>query len=92
MSRFFQQVSDEGDVLYVFPKDYRSKLASKSFKIKIEPLVEKAKVTFFVCFLFFLPSINPDVEIFFLRAKENVIKLMLLTKYCLRFCSLEPSI
>lgn len=39
-----EQVSEEGDVLYVFPKDYRSKLASKSFRIKIEPLVEKAKV------------------------------------------------
>lgn len=87
-------MSDEGDVLYVFPKDYRSKLASKSFKIKIEPLVEKAKVQYVLCLFsfFFLPSINPDFEIFFLRAKANVIKLMLLTKYCLRFCSLEPSI
>ncbi|CAA2970508.1 Iron-sulfur cluster biosynthesis family [Olea europaea subsp. europaea] len=40
----FLEVSDEGDVLYVFPKDYRSKLAAKSFKIKIEPLFEKAKM------------------------------------------------
>ncbi|XP_057960971.1 uncharacterized protein At5g03900, chloroplastic [Malania oleifera] len=39
----FLEVSDEGDVLYVFPKDYRSKLAAKSFRIKAEPLVEKAK-------------------------------------------------
>uniref|UniRef100_A0A5B7AIF2 Iron-sulfur cluster biosynthesis family protein n=1 Tax=Davidia involucrata TaxID=16924 RepID=A0A5B7AIF2_DAVIN len=39
----FLEVSDEGDVLYAFPKDYRSKLAAKSFRIKIEPLVEKAK-------------------------------------------------
>ncbi|KAJ9695098.1 hypothetical protein PVL29_010546 [Vitis rotundifolia] len=39
----FLEVSDEGDVLYVFPKDYRSKLAAKSFRIKIEPFVEKAK-------------------------------------------------
>lgn len=38
------QVSDEGDVLYSFPKDYRSKLAAKSLKIKLEPLVEKGKV------------------------------------------------
>lgn len=38
------QVSDEGDVLYGFPKDYRSKLAAKSLKIKLEPLVEKGKV------------------------------------------------
>lgn len=43
-SRWFEQVSDEGDVLYVFPKDYRSKLAAKSFRIKLEPFVEKAKV------------------------------------------------
>ncbi|XP_044483025.1 uncharacterized protein At5g03900, chloroplastic [Mangifera indica] len=39
----FLEVSDEGDVLYVFPKDYRAKLAAKSFRIKVEPLVEKAK-------------------------------------------------
>ncbi|KAA8518575.1 hypothetical protein F0562_016049 [Nyssa sinensis] len=39
----FLEVSDEGDVLYVFPKDYRSKLTAKSFRIKIEPLVEKTK-------------------------------------------------
>lgn len=37
-------MSDEGDVLYVFPKDYRTKLAAKSFRIKIEPLLEKGKV------------------------------------------------
>ncbi|CAA0837835.1 Uncharacterized protein - chloroplastic [Striga hermonthica] len=40
----FLEVSDEGDVLYVFPKDYRSKLAAKSFGIKIEPLLEKGKM------------------------------------------------
>uniref|UniRef100_A0A7N0RGF9 Iron-sulfur cluster biosynthesis family protein n=1 Tax=Kalanchoe fedtschenkoi TaxID=63787 RepID=A0A7N0RGF9_KALFE len=39
----FLEVSDEGDVLYVFPKDYRSKLAAKSFRMKIEPLIEKGK-------------------------------------------------
>ncbi|GKV31805.1 hypothetical protein SLEP1_g40470 [Rubroshorea leprosula] len=39
----FLEVSDEGDVLYVFPKDYRAKLAAKSFKIRIEPLVDKTK-------------------------------------------------
>ncbi|KAF5938812.1 hypothetical protein HYC85_023071 [Camellia sinensis] len=39
----FLEVSDEGDVLYVFPKDYRSKLVAKSFRMKIEPFVEKAK-------------------------------------------------
>ncbi|KAF8403293.1 hypothetical protein HHK36_011395 [Tetracentron sinense] len=39
----FLEVSDEGDVLYVFPRDYRSKLASKSFRMRIEPFVEKAK-------------------------------------------------
>ncbi|KAL6982240.1 hypothetical protein U1Q18_050571 [Sarracenia purpurea var. burkii] len=41
----FLEVSDEGDVLYVFPKDYRSNLAAKSFRIKIEPFIEKAKST-----------------------------------------------
>lgn len=39
----FLEVSDEGDVLYVFPKDYRSNLAAKSLRIKLEPLFEKAK-------------------------------------------------
>ncbi|CAO2824041.1 unnamed protein product [Amaranthus hypochondriacus] len=39
----FLEVSDEGDVLYVFPKDYRSRLTSKSFRMKIEPWAEKAK-------------------------------------------------
>uniref|UniRef100_A0A2P2MW36 Uncharacterized protein MANES_08G025400 n=1 Tax=Rhizophora mucronata TaxID=61149 RepID=A0A2P2MW36_RHIMU len=39
----FLEVSDEGDLLYVFPKDYRSKLAAKSFRMKIEPLIDKAK-------------------------------------------------
>ncbi|KAL5740059.1 hypothetical protein ACOSQ2_029239 [Xanthoceras sorbifolium] len=41
----FLEVSDEGDVLYVFPKDYRAKLAAKSFRLKIEPLLDKAKAT-----------------------------------------------
>ncbi|KAK4419383.1 putative protein, chloroplastic [Sesamum alatum] len=40
----FLEVSDEGDVLYVFPKDYRSKLAAKSFRIRAEPLLEKGKM------------------------------------------------
>lgn len=39
----FLEVSEEGDVLYVFPKDYRSKLGAKSFRIKAEPFIEKAK-------------------------------------------------
>lgn len=39
----FLEVSDEGDVLYVFPKDYRSKLAAKSLRLKIEPWLDKAK-------------------------------------------------
>ncbi|KAF6165924.1 hypothetical protein GIB67_012821 [Kingdonia uniflora] len=39
----FLEVSDEGDVLYVFPRDYRSKLAAKSFRLRIEPLLEKSK-------------------------------------------------
>ncbi|KAL0347048.1 UNVERIFIED_CONTAM: putative protein, chloroplastic [Sesamum calycinum] len=40
----FLEVSDEGDVLYVFPKDYRSKLAAKSFRMRAEPLLEKGKM------------------------------------------------
>lgn len=39
----FLEVSDEGDVLYVFPKDYRSKLVGKSLRMKIEPWAEQAK-------------------------------------------------
>lgn len=39
----FLEVSDEGDVLYVFTRDYRPKLAAKSFRMKIEPLLEKSK-------------------------------------------------
>ncbi|PRQ23128.1 hypothetical protein RchiOBHm_Chr6g0257921 [Rosa chinensis] len=39
----FLEVSDEGDVLYVFPKDYRAKLLAKLFRLRIEPLLEKAK-------------------------------------------------
>ncbi|KAI3984615.1 hypothetical protein MKX01_003978 [Papaver californicum] len=39
----FLEVSDEGDVLYVFPRDYRTKLVAKSFRLKIEPWLEKGK-------------------------------------------------
>ncbi|KAI3905531.1 hypothetical protein MKW92_052848 [Papaver armeniacum] len=39
----FLEVSDEGDVLYVFPRDYRTKLLAKSFRLKIEPWLEKGK-------------------------------------------------
>lgn len=39
----FLEVSDEGDVLYVFPKDYRSNLAGKSIRLKIEPFLSKLK-------------------------------------------------
>lgn len=41
------KVSDEGDVLYVFPRDYRSKLATKSLRVQIEPFLDKAKVLSF---------------------------------------------
>lgn len=44
LSRGSQQVSNEGDVIYVFPKDYRAKLLGKSFVMRVEPLLEKAKV------------------------------------------------
>lgn len=39
----FLEVSEEGEVLYVFPKDYRAKLAGKSFRMKVEPLIDKTK-------------------------------------------------
>eukprot|EP00262_Sarcandra_glabra_P004189 TRINITY_DN1516_c0_g3_i1.p1 TRINITY_DN1516_c0_g3~~TRINITY_DN1516_c0_g3_i1.p1 ORF type:complete len:515 (+),score=84.37 TRINITY_DN1516_c0_g3_i1:63-1607(+) len=39
----FLEVSDDGDVLYVFPKDYRTKLVAKSFRMKLEPWLEKSK-------------------------------------------------
>lgn len=39
----FLEVSGEGEVMYVFPKDYRAKLAGKSFRMRTEPLVDKAK-------------------------------------------------
>lgn len=41
-------MSDEGDVLYVFPNDYQTKLAAKSLRIKVEPWLEKGKVYTFV--------------------------------------------
>eukprot|EP00249_Psilotum_nudum_P020580 c27768_g1_i1 orf=489-2204(-) len=40
----FLEVSGEGDVLYVLPKDYRSNLAAKSLRMKIEPILTKLKV------------------------------------------------
>uniref|UniRef100_A0A0E0K0M4 Iron-sulfur cluster biosynthesis family protein n=1 Tax=Oryza punctata TaxID=4537 RepID=A0A0E0K0M4_ORYPU len=39
----FLEVSEEGEVLYVFPKDYRAKLAGKSFRMRVEPLIDKTK-------------------------------------------------
>lgn len=39
----FLEVSEEGDVLYVFPRDYRAKLAAKSFRMRFEPVLEKSK-------------------------------------------------
>ena len=39
------QVSDEGDVLYVLPKDYRSNLSNKSLRMKLEPILDKLKVS-----------------------------------------------
>ncbi|CAN6244549.1 unnamed protein product [Urochloa humidicola] len=39
----FLEVSEDGEVLYVFPKEYRTKLAGKSFRMRVEPLVDKAK-------------------------------------------------
>ncbi|PRQ43942.1 hypothetical protein RchiOBHm_Chr3g0473761 [Rosa chinensis] len=39
----FLEVSDEGDVLYVFPRDYRAKLVGRSFIMRVEPQLEMAK-------------------------------------------------
>ncbi|CAK9198693.1 unnamed protein product [Sphagnum troendelagicum] len=39
----FLEVSDEGDVLYVLPKDYRSNLGAKSLRLKLEPILDKVK-------------------------------------------------
>ncbi|OAE19449.1 hypothetical protein AXG93_1040s1130 [Marchantia polymorpha subsp. ruderalis] len=41
----FLEVSDEGDVLYVFPKDYRTRLASKSLRLKVEPVLNKIQLS-----------------------------------------------
>ncbi|GFP94892.1 uncharacterized protein at5g03900 chloroplastic [Phtheirospermum japonicum] len=40
----FLEVSDEGDVVYVFLKDYRLKLSVKSLRMKIDSFLEKGKV------------------------------------------------
>lgn len=42
--------------MYVFPKDYRSKLAAKSFRLKIEPLLEKGKVWAFCLGINIIPE------------------------------------
>eukprot|EP00897_Mesotaenium_endlicherianum_P000429 jgi/Mesen1/10387/ME000081S09773 len=39
----FLEVSDEGDVLYVLPKNFRTNLRNKSWKLKLEPLWSKVK-------------------------------------------------
>lgn len=39
----FLEVSDEGDVLYVFPRDYRTKLAGKSLRLRFEPVLDRIK-------------------------------------------------
>ncbi len=43
-------MSDEGDVLYVLPKDYRSNLGAKSLRLKLEPILDKVKVRNIICF------------------------------------------
>jgi hypothetical protein len=43
-------VSDEGDVLYVLPKDYRSNLSAKSLRLKLEPVLDKVKVRKIISF------------------------------------------
>ncbi|GAB2264191.1 hypothetical protein Droror1_Dr00026325 [Drosera rotundifolia] len=62
----FLEVSDDGDVLFVFPKDYRGKLASKSFRLKFEPWVEKAKsaTEYLIRFLFGTTLIASIVIVF----------------------------
>jgi hypothetical protein len=39
----FLEVSDEGDVLFCLPRDYRSVLAQKSFRLRAEPYLKKAE-------------------------------------------------
>ncbi len=39
----FLEVSDEGDVLYCYPSDYRNVLQQKSFKMRAEPFLTKAE-------------------------------------------------
>ncbi|KAL9261551.1 hypothetical protein AKJ16_DCAP26885 [Drosera capensis] len=60
------EVSDDGDVLFVFPKDYRGKLASKSFRLKVEPWVDKAKsaTEYLIRFLFETTLIASIVIVF----------------------------
>lgn len=36
-------VSENGDVLYVFPRDARGKLSRKSFAIRVEPAIDRVK-------------------------------------------------
>ncbi|XP_050379543.1 LOW QUALITY PROTEIN: uncharacterized protein LOC126796869 [Argentina anserina] len=39
----FLEASDEGNVLYVFPEDYRARLVANSFILRVEPLLQMAK-------------------------------------------------
>ena len=36
------QVSEEGDIVYVFPRDFRSTLAARSLALRLQPLLAKA--------------------------------------------------
>jgi len=52
-------VSDEGDVLYVLPKDYRSNLGAKSLRLKLEPILDKVKVRNIICFAVSVCIVKP---------------------------------
>jgi len=52
-------VSDEGDVLYVLPKDYRSNLSAKSLRLKLEPVLDKVKVRNIISFALSVFIVKP---------------------------------
>lgn len=39
----YLEVSNEGDVLFCLPRDYRNVLLQKSFKLRAEPFLKKAE-------------------------------------------------
>ncbi len=52
-------MSDEGDVLYILPKDYRSNLSAKSLRLKLEPVLDKVKVRNIISFAVSVCIVKP---------------------------------